>query len=175
MNWFGYILFAGLMLILQSAAAPYVAIFGVRPDLLLVTAVFLGLFGRPREAIIGAWLLGAGADLLTVEHFGLLSLSYLLVTLSVSSIRLYVFRAEAMTQLVVTMVAAITVNLAWLCYRHGMYETSESILHGLGTSVLLRSFYTAALAPPCVAVLRRIAPVLGMPKPRDRWLAMGRG
>jgi hypothetical protein len=169
MNWLAYAIFAGLLLTLQSTAAAEAAVFGARPDLLVATAAFLSLFGRPRDAAIGAWLLGAG--LLTVERFGLMSLSYLLAAVSISSIRLYVFRGEALTQMVVVLVAALAVNGICLIYRHLLYDPAESVLRGMAASVVFGSVYSAVVAVPLFGVLRRIAPALGMPRMREPWAA----
>ena len=71
-------LLAVLALTLQSAIAPRLAIFGVRPDWILVLVVFFALHGRRRDAVIAGWSLGMCADLMSIERVGLLALSYAL-------------------------------------------------------------------------------------------------
>lgn len=171
MNWFAFILFAGFLLTVQSAVAPHLSIAGARPDFLLVAAVYLGLFGRPREAMAGAWLIGVGGDLLTAERFGLLALSYLLITLPVSAIRLHVFRENGLTQVVVTLAAFWMIGLCWLIYRHVLYDPAETVVAGLAVSVALSGIYTAMMAPPLLWLFRRLAPALGMPRRREATLA----
>jgi len=164
MRWIVFILLLCLILTVQSAVIPRLSLWGARADLLLATTVFLGLFARPRESIVAAWLLGVGADLLTIERFGLMSLTYVVIALSVSSIRLYVFRESRLTQLVVTLIAALLVNLFGLLYRHVVYDPGESVVRGLGGSVILASLYTTAMSMPLYAVLRRLGPALGLPR-----------
>lgn len=161
-----YFVLAVLLLTLQSMIAPRLALGGVRPNWLLVAVVFLGLYARPRDAVIGAWVLGFCADLMTVERPGLISLSYLLAAATVIWLREYLFRYWAVTQFALTLVIAIAVESAWLFYRRTAYPPVRSLSSDWFVGVLLTSFYTAAWAPIFHALLLKLSGLLGLPRPR---------
>ena len=79
MRWLTFILLTCVLLTVQSVIVPRMTVLGAGPDLLLIFAIFLALFGRPREAILGAWLLGIAADLLSIERFGLMAITMALL------------------------------------------------------------------------------------------------
>ena len=136
-----------LLLTLQSVLAPRVEVWGARADWLLVVVTYLGLFAPRREAVVIAWAIGLGADLLTVERLGLLSMSYGTAAISVASIREYVYRRQAWTQFGVTLAAGFLVRTVWFVYAGLMYDGGGAVLGTLGRDVLLGSLYTAAWAP----------------------------
>lgn len=161
-------LLSALWLTLQSAVAPRLAIAGARPDLLLIVVIFLGLFAPPREAAIGAWILGAGGDVMSVERFGLMALSYLLVALVVSSIRGHLFRAHGLTQFLVTLIVGLAIRFAWLIYERIAYDPAAGVLYGLSVQVIWGALYTALCAPLVFVVLVRLSRPLGLPRQRGR-------
>jgi len=166
MRWFPCFLLMLVLLTAQSTLAPRLAVFGARPDWLLVAVVFLGLFASPRQAAIGGWLLGAGADLLTLERFGLMATSYGLAALMVASGREFLFRFRWVTQLCVTLVTCLVVHAAWLVYHRIAYASAGSVLGDFGTEVVLTSLYTAAWAPLMHRALLSVARPLGLALPR---------
>lgn len=166
MRWATFIVVAAVLLTMQSAIAPFVEIKGVRPDWLLVGAVFVGLFVKPSHAVVAAWSLGFCADLLTVEHPGLLSLSYMLAAAAVSAVREYVFRYWAITQFTLTFLLAVCLGTAWMFYRRAMYFPVRSLTSDWLVGVLMTSLYTAAWAPILHSLLLRLSGSLGIARPR---------
>lgn len=166
MRWATFIVVAAVLLTMQSALAPFVEIKGVRPDWLLVGAVFLGLFIKPPHAVVAAWLLGLCADLLTVERPGLLSLSYMLVAAAVSTVREYVFRYWAITQFTLTLVLAIGLGTVLMIYRRMMYGQARPLWSDWLVFVLMSSLYTASWAPILHGLLLRLSGLLGIARPR---------
>jgi len=161
-----YVVLAALLLTMQSSLAPWVAIKDVRPDWLLVAAVFLGLYAYPRDAVIGAWVLGFCADLMTVERTGLISFSYMLAAAGALSIREYIFRYWALTQFALTLVLALCVQTGWMMYRRMAYEPIAPLWSDWLVGALLTSLYTAAWAPLLHKVLLRMSGLLGLARPR---------
>ena len=166
MRWLTFLLLAGLALVFQSAIAPFVELFGVRPDWLLVVVVFFSLYARPSDAALGAWLIGFAADLMTIERMGLLSLSYLGAALLVSTIRGYVFCYRPGTQFIVTAIVCFIVHFAWWTYRHVLYDPAGSLLLDFVQHVVLSSLYTAAWAPFIHRFLLMGRWWFGIPRPR---------
>ncbi|MCH7808306.1 MAG: rod shape-determining protein MreD [Planctomycetes bacterium] len=166
MRWLTFLLLAGLALVLQSAIAPFVEIFGVRPDWLLVVVVFFSLYARASDAALGAWMIGFAADLMTIERMGLLSLSYLAAALLVSTIRDYVFCYRAGTQFIVTAVICFIVHFGWWTYRHVLYDPAGSLFVDFVQHVALSSLYTAVWAPFVHRFLLMGGRWFGIPRPR---------
>ncbi len=174
MRWLTFLLLAAVVLTLQSSLAPRLEVFGARPDWLLVVVVFFALYAPPREAAIAAWIVGAAADLMTVERLGLLALTYALVAVAVASVRDYLFRHRAVTRFVVTLVASLLVRAGWMVYRRVLYDPADRLLADLAADVLMGSIYTAAWAPLLQAGLWRMSRVFGLARPRYTYAGLHR-
>ncbi len=166
MRWATYVVVAAVLLTMQSALAPVVEIRGVRPDWLIVAAVFLGLFVKPIHAVTAAWVLGLCADLLTVERPGLIAFSYMLVAATVSSMREYVFRYWALTQFTLTLVLALCVQSVWMVYRRTAYTPMRPLWSDWFVGAVMTSLYTAAWAPILHRALLMLSGPLGIARPR---------
>jgi rod shape-determining protein MreD len=147
MRWVPFAVIAVAGLILQSSVAPRIDIWGVRPDWLLVVVVVFAMHAHAADAAVGAWLIGATADLMTIERLGLLSLSYLVAAMIVSSVRDYLFRRRAITQFFVTMLICFTIRSGWVFYRVILYDSAESFVRLVVVDSLIASLYTAMWAP----------------------------
>ena len=154
-----------ILLVLQSTVAGRIEIAGARPDWLVAFVVFLGLYGNRGQAIIAGLAIGAAADLLTVERFGLLAGSYTLLAAAVVSVRDLVFRYRASTHFALTFVAAGLLQTGWLVWRWRCYGVSDSVGRIMGL-MLLGSLYSAVWAPIMHGALLRAARWIGVPRPR---------
>lgn len=166
MRWWTFIMIAVVALTLQTALAPRLSIWGARPDWILVLCVFVGLHARRWDAVLAAWILGLCADLMSLERVGLLALSYATIAWFVGSIREYLFRHHALTQFVVTFVAALLVQIGWLVYRRTLYSFDEPWVIDLTRSIFWTPLYTAVWAPVAHRALLAAASALGLPRPR---------
>lgn len=174
MNGVALAFLAFLVLVLQSALAGRVELAGARPDWILVFVVFLGLYARGPQAIVAGLVLGASADLLTLERFGLLATSYAAAGATVAGVREFLFRYRATTQFVVTLAAALLLQAAWLVHRRLAYSAAAIGYHSLGLA-LLASVYSAAWAPIIHGGLLRAARWIGVPRPKYRFSEMHSG
>lgn len=166
MRWTTFVIVAAVLLTLQTAVAPFLEIGGVRPDWLIVGVVYFALYARARDAVIAAWIIGFCADLMTIERIGLISLSYGLVALGVTSVREYLFRYRALTQFAITLFMCLLVQTGWMLYRRIMYTPAQSVWVDWLTGALLVSLYTAFWAPPLHRLLLRLSRLLGIARPR---------
>lgn len=173
MIWFAYALALAGLLTLQSIAAPYISIGGIRPDFLLVVVIFVSLYGRPHRAIVASWILGLAADLTTIERFGFLGASYGLSAMFVVSIREFLFRYHALTQLGLTFAVAASVQSLWLIYRYALYGLDASLLADFFSGAVPAGLYTAAWAPPVHGALLRMARPFGVARTRYSHAGMG--
>jgi len=174
MRWLTFAILAVLVLTLQAAVAPRVELFRARPDFLLIVVVFLGLCAPPRDAIAAAWILGACADLLTIERFGVVALSYGLTAIIVTLLREYLFRYRVMTQMVVTLTTCLMVRTAWTTYYHFLYEARGPLLGDWLIGGVVASAYTAALTPLVFRVLLGLSRPLGLARPRYGYVGVSR-
>lgn len=174
MAWLPILVLTAFTLTLQTVLAPRIELLQARPDLLLLFAVFLGLYAPRHRAIVLGWFLGFSADLLTVERMGLLSLTYGLTVIALVSLREFLFQRRAVTHFLATLVAGLLIRTAWSVYAEVLYGLpSGGPLQGLKT-VGFAAFYTAALAPFVHAVLLRGSAMLGLPRsPTSARMSLG--
>jgi rod shape-determining protein MreD len=170
-RWLTFILLAVVALTLQTAVAPRVAPFDIRPDWLLIVVVFIALHAPPRAAIVGAWIIGGLADLMTIERLGLVAVSYTLAATFIISIREYLFRYRTTTRFVVTLTACLLVRALWTGYSRAVYDLERSLLAALTLDVLLASVYTALWALPVHEGLRRVSRTFGLVRLRYNFAA----
>lgn len=166
MRWISFLILGACILILQSAVAPRLELFGMRPDWLLVFLLFYALHGSLPDVALAAWVLGACADLMTIERPGLLALTYTAAVLLAYSVREFLFRNRGATQFAVALVFSFVIQLAWMVYRRICFHAAASMLHDFGVYCLLGSLYTALWAPPIHSMLLRASKLLGIPRAR---------
>ncbi|MFQ5413257.1 MAG: rod shape-determining protein MreD [Phycisphaerae bacterium] len=166
MRWLTFILFALLILTLQTTLAPRMQVFGCRADWVLVVVTFFALRVRPRDAVLAGWFIGALADLMTIERMGLMSVSYALAAGLVASLREFVWRDRIAAQVVVTLIASVFVRSLWGMYRHVMYAQLDESTLAVLRDIAGGSLYTAAWAPLVHAPLAAGGGVFGVPRLR---------
>lgn len=161
MRWLTFGVLAVIAVSLQTTVAPRMVWYGLSPDWVLVLVVFYCLHARSDHAVPAAWLAGALADLMTLERFGLVSLSYGLTALLVCGMRDLVFTRHPLTHFTVTLFAALGVQVLWMVYRVLIGLPVGSPLGLVGSSI-----YTALWAPLLHAVLLKAPRLLGI-RPRQ--------
>ena len=166
MRWLTFAILTVLVLTLQAAVAPRLELFSARPDFLLVVVVFLSLYAPSSNAIAAGWVLGVCADLMTIERFGVIALSYGLTAIIVTFLREYLFRYRVVTQTAVTLTACLLVRTAWTMYYHLLYEAREPLLRDWLIGGVIVSAYTAVLVPFAFRLLLSISRPLGIARPR---------
>ena len=166
MRWLTFAILTVLVLTLQAAVTPKLELFSARPDFLLIVVVFLSLYAPSSNAIAAGWVLGVCADLMTIERFGVIALSYGLTAIIVTFLREYLFRYRVVTQTAVTLTACLLVRTAWTMYYHLLYEARGPMLADWLIGGVVVSAYTAALAPFAFRLLLSMSRPLGIARPR---------
>ncbi len=174
MKWFPFALVSLTLLALESAVAPRVALFGAQPDWLLVAVVFFALHVPARDAVVGAWVIGLGADLMTLERLGLIALTYLAVAVVVVNVREFVFKFGRTTQFLVTLLACLSVRALWLTYHRALYDQAGSVWLDVLCGVLVTSLYTAAWAPLFHSGMLKMGKAVGIAVPRYSYAGLHR-
>ena len=169
MRWLTFIILAIVAVSLQATVAGRIAWLGARPDWVLVLVVFYALHARAKDAMPAGWVAGALADLMTIERFGLLALCYGLTAVLICAVRDWVFTGHPLTQLSVTLVAAVMVQALWLVYRLAVGLPAGPMVVALGSCL-----YTALWAPPVHWVFLRMPRLLRLRPPRYSYARLPR-
>jgi rod shape-determining protein MreD len=170
MRWIPIVILNAAIVAFQAAIGPIFAVRGIRPDWLIVMTVFWGLYARRWQGVIAAAILGAIADLMTIEHFGLQMLSYALAAAMVTSIRLQVFRYRWSAQFFLTLVASFLLRIAWTIYVSWKFGQLGRMIPGWFAEAAFVSLYSAAWAPLLHSLLLHQASLFGIPRQKSRHL-----
>lgn len=172
MRWITFAIVLYLILALQGAVAPYLALHTVWPDFLVIVGVYFALTARAPDAMLACWIIGLMTDLASLSYgnrsnIGIHALCFGLLAVGIVRIRDLTFRESIWSQLFYT----FTVKLL-LASAVGLY-----MLYSIGAldrfgEVFNRSFYeavyTAALAPYGHWLLRQFRGPLGITAV-ERW------
>lgn len=166
MRWVIFAILVYVVCVLQTTLIGLVEVHRVRPDLLVLTAAYVGLVARRHDACLAAWCLGLAADLCGMSFrdrsgIGPHALAFGLAALITVRVRELVFRDHLLTY--VACAAAWTllayaveaVHLSWALRRW-------DLLGAWMTAGLWTAAYTALLAPYAHWALRRARPLLGL-------------
>jgi len=131
---------------------------GLRPDLLLILVIFIGL----NTDLGGGFEAGAASGLLRgIMSSGSVGTDVVLlglVGLAAAFLKNKVFKDSALTQIALTAIVAVFYNLAILFVRGVFSDVSSvgiDIQHKVAYAVIYLSAYTALVAPPVFFCLKR--------------------
>jgi rod shape-determining protein MreD len=158
---FVVVILTAVTISLQTIISPRLEIGGASPDWLLILVAFLGLYAAAPRAVIAGWFVGLCADLMSLEHLGVMSISYGVAALVLVGVRDYLFRYSAFTQAAVTFFLCLLVWAAWHTYARGLYGPTAG-----ASQVLLIALYTALVAPLVHGILLRAGPWIGVSRRR---------
>lgn len=162
MRWLTFGILAIVVVSLQATVVPRGDLFGARADLVLVLTVFYALQVRREEAMLAGWIAGALADVMTLERWGLLALSYGLVAAGVGLVRDLLFGRHPLTHFSVTLLAALLLQVVWAFYRVALGMPGGSVGLAVGSSL-----YTALWAVGVHLLLLQAPRLLGLRRPGD--------
>jgi rod shape-determining protein MreD len=179
MRWLAYFILAYVMLGLQLGLGAHVQYRGVGPDLVLLAVIFISLNAPREEAMLGAFLLGAMQDLVTLQPMGLYAFSYGLVAMIVSTGGQLAYREHPLTQFVMTLLGGIITAIILLIqgWIHPVGPARAeggfviAAVHLSPQTIAVMVGYTAVLAPIVLGVLQRMHRVFAFEPSsrRKRW------
>ncbi|ACX52633.1 rod shape-determining protein MreD [Ammonifex degensii KC4] len=102
MQTFILLLLIGFSLLLQTTVLTYLRVAGVRPDLLLILAAFIGFWRGPREGGLWGAVAGLICDLVTGGFVGLNALTKLLAGYLAGQAGAFFYRESSLTCALVT-------------------------------------------------------------------------
>jgi len=166
MRWLAFAVAIVVSVVLQTTVAPHLAIGRIRPDFLLVLAVFVAMHVRGTDVIAVACVLGMFADVQSLERFGLMAVAYSAAAGAVYVMRAHVFRSHPLAHVAVTFAAGVIVQWLMLLYAIVLTGVGGGSWAGQFFGGLLIALYSALWAPPAHALLLRVAPWTGVDVPR---------
>lgn len=172
MRWIAFAILIYLVLVVQTAVAPLLAMHTVWPDFMVITAVWFALMAKAPDATLACWIIGLTIDLAGLSYqghsnvgahaFGLGLLGIVIV-----KVRDFTFRESVSSQLFYTFFTKL--GLCAVVGFHMLFAVGELGRFG---EVMARGFYeaiyTAALAPYGHWLLRQFRGPLGIVT-QERW------
>ena len=168
MRWISFAILLYVTAVLQTAVAPFLALHSIRPDFLVVVAVFYMLTAKDHDAALAGWVIGLIIDLLTLSYphqqysnVGLHAISLGLTAFLAVKARGVVVRESVWSQLIFAFCAKFLLALA--VGAHLLFATGAA---GGFTDVAARglyeAIYCAAIAPYGCWILQRMRGLLGV-------------
>lgn len=149
-------------LVLQVAIVPYIAIAGVMPNALLLSAITIALVKGPRAGMLAGFTTGLLFDLLGTAPIGPGALVFCLVGFAAGSIQENTFAEGWLVPLVVVFFASLTAEVGYVLVLAVLGEGGVTLLGVLGRALpaALYNSLLALLVYPWVArFLRREKPM----------------
>ncbi|OPX87917.1 MAG: rod shape-determining protein MreD [Pelotomaculum sp. PtaB.Bin104] len=140
------LLLFGAVLILQSTVLGYIAVYGIKPDLILLLAVFNGFLLGPRQGAFLGFAAGAVTDLFTGSYIGLNAISKMVAgyLAGICGERFYQDNALVLSGITfVCSIAGLLVDYLMLL----SLGIQVNIFYGLFRVILPAALYTAVLVP----------------------------
>jgi rod shape-determining protein MreD len=160
MRWITTIFFIVLLGLIQNSFLRVISVKGIRPDLLLLFALYLGLYGRREDVVVGSWLAGLCKDFLTIGPIGAFAVLFLLFGLLMARTREALFREHPLTQMILVFLAVLFLNTIFLIplsiYFH-LKNFPLLLLQAAGVAL-----YSALLAPLCFFLFTKLRGLLGI-------------
>ncbi len=169
MRWIAFFIVLYLLTVLQTTVAPFVAIHGVVPHLLIIFAVHYILSAKEIDAALACWCIGFAIDLTTLNfagysNVGVYSFSLGLIGFVAVRMRELTFRDSPVAQCLFTF--AVLVSLGIMTGLHAAYVLGDgSAFWQQFTLAWWQAVYTGMMAPYGLWILNRLRAVLGVGVP----------
>jgi len=176
MRWLAYFILAYVALGAQIGLAPYLALAGAIPNLVLLCAIFLAINAGREPALLGCFGLGAMQDMLSQQPLGLFAFSYCLVGMFVVSTQELVYREHPLTHFSMALsggfiTAVVLILHDWLRPASTAVQRDGIILPTIRPAwitLFTSAIYTAALAILILGLLQRIKKIFAFDAARRK-------
>lgn len=161
MHWVVFSVVVYLFTVAQTALAPFLDVNAVRPQLMVILAVYLALSARVQDALLACWIIGFVMDLTShsyVSHgnVGLHALLMGTLAMMIVKTRDWTHRDNVVSHLVFTFAGSLFMSLGvgvhalWISDAWGRFD-------GFLAMSIYTAMYTTILAPYghwCLAKIR---------------------
>jgi len=155
-----FILLLGVLALLQSTVLPYVAILGVRPDLVLLAVVSWTLLRGLGEGLVWAFVGGLWLDLLSGGPFGISALTLVLVAFLVSLLEASLFREHIVLVMLIVIGAGLLHGIFYVVFLRLGHQPAAT-LAAIWRIVIPAALYTSLLTPAVFPPIRWLHRVTG--------------
>lgn len=166
MRWIGFLILLYVATVFQTTIAPFIEIHGVRPDVLVIVAVYYGLMAQRYDALIAAWCVGMMVDLTSLgfhsySNVGVCAIGYSIAIMMIVGLREYTFRDTPVAQVLYCFGAKVFISGFALLHMAVIVGDSVNI-GSLSALALWEAGFTAVIAPYVCWILRRMHGGLGL-------------
>ena len=144
LRWTGLVI---LLYILQTTVIPHIAVFGIKPDLLVLVLFFIGIKTEAIPAVFAGFFLGLAQDFYAPVILGQTALAKSVAGFFAGLFNEKVMRIDPLIQLVLLLVMFVIHDAVFFSVeaaKTGMHF--QAIGLGLATSTLPRALYTLLFA-----------------------------
>ncbi|MDD4168820.1 MAG: rod shape-determining protein MreD [Desulfotomaculaceae bacterium] len=140
------LLLFGAVLILQSTVLGFITVYGIKPDLILLMAVFNGFLLGPRQGAFLGFVGGIMADLFTGSYIGMNAISKMVAGYLAGIFGERFYQDNALVLSGVTFVSSILGLLVDYLLLHFL-EIQVTIFYAFFRVIIPTAFYNAVLVP----------------------------
>lgn len=166
MRWVPFAILVYVVCVLQTTVMAFVEVHTIRPDLIVLAAVYYALMARRPDAMLTAWIFGLAVDLNGLSfhgrgNIGLHALVFGALAALVVQIRDLFFRDHMMTYVVFMAAWVVISKLAagvFLSWATGQWDRFGELALAAAYSAL----YTAIFAPYVHWCFKRLRTTLGL-------------
>jgi len=171
MRWIPLLVILYLAAVVQTTIAPLIEIKSIRPDLVIVVAVFYALYAPRYDAMLACWCAGFLIDLTSVgfqthSNIGVHALGMGLVGILVVALRDYTVQDSPLGQMMYCLLAKLLVTAVAVTHLAIVLE-AEGVMRRLLMFGLWEAVYTGLLAPYAFWALRKLRGTLGFAPSRQ--------
>jgi rod shape-determining protein MreD len=141
--------------LIQAVVAPYFAISGVKPNLLLILAVAVAITYGPYAGLFVGGIGGAFQDIVFGRYIGLFTLAGALAGFFIGIVERRVFKEHFVMQISLTFGASVLNNLIIFAFLKA-FSVNVPFFGSLRHVVLIEAIYDALLAPLVFALVSRL-------------------
>lgn len=166
MRWIPLVVILYGAAVLQTTVVPLIEINGIRPDLLVVIAVFYALYAPRYDAMLTCWCVGLLMDLTSVSfqthsNVGVHALAMGLVGILVVALRDYTVQDSPLTQMLYCLAARLLIVAIAVTHLVIVLDV-DSVWRRFLAIGIWEAIYTGLLAPYAFWLLRKLRGTLGL-------------
>lgn len=170
MRWIPFVILLYLGAVVQSTIAPLIEIKTIRPDLLIILAVYYALLAPRYDAMLACWCIGFLIDLTSIGYASHSNVGVHAVGLGTAGIlivglRDYTIQDSPFTQMLYCFAAKLFVAGIMILHMVYIVDIQDVAFRFLNVG-LWEAVYTGLLAPYLFWSLRKLRGTLGLGSPR---------
>ncbi|MEW5865477.1 MAG: rod shape-determining protein MreD [Bacillota bacterium] len=146
---------AGLAVVVEASVAPYVSIHGVKPDIVMVYVVLVGMLGGAKDAGFVGFFAGLLEDVSSGQFLGLFILTRVITGLAASLSYEKVFQDRVVVPVALVFLGGVFGGVLHL-FLLSSFGVPLSVSPASLRVVLCQAAYSAAIAPLALSGVARI-------------------